>query len=151
KQFVYRGRTMKRHALLGLTLLAGATCAQAVSISSFSPKGATSELRDVKVTFAAPVVRFGDSQLPPPVLVQCDDPEVSGQGRWLDARRWIYEFTERPGRGLSCTATVSTTFRSLSGEAISGPAQYRFNSGGPVLDSNRPYYSTISEDQAFLF
>ncbi|WP_394060136.1 alpha-2-macroglobulin [Alcaligenes sp. WGS1538] len=142
---------MKRHALLGLTLLAGATCAQAVSISSFSPKGATSELRDVKVTFAAPVVRFGDSQLPPPVLVQCDDPEVSGQGRWLDARRWIYEFTERPGPGLSCTATVSTTFRSLSGEAISGPAQYRFNSGGPVLDSNRPYYSTISEDQAFLF
>lgn len=151
KQFDYRGRTMKRHALLGLTLLAGATCVQAATISSFSPKGATSELRDVKVTFAAPVVRFGDSQLPPPVLVQCDDPAVTGQGRWLDARRWIYEFTERPGPGLNCTATVSKTFRSISGEAISGPAQYRFNSGGPVLNSNRPYYSTIAEDQAFLF
>ncbi|WP_341669492.1 alpha-2-macroglobulin family protein [Alcaligenes sp. SDU_A2] len=142
---------MARHAVLGLMLLAGANCAQAVSISSFSPKGATSELRDVKVTFAAPVVQFGDSQLPAPVLVQCDDPAVSGQGRWLDARRWVYEFTQRPGPGLSCTATVSKTFRSLNGQAISGPTQYRFNSGGPVLDSSRPYYSTIAEDQAFLF
>ena len=142
---------MHRQALLGLMLALGVSSAQAITISSFSPQGATSELRDVKVTFATPAVHFGDSQLPAPVQVECDDPAVIGQGRWLDSRRWIYEFDERPGPGLSCTATVSKSFRSINNEAISGPAQYRFNSGGPILDSSRPYYNSIDEDQAFLF
>ena len=142
---------MHRQSLLGLVFLLSVSSAQAITISSFSPRGATSNLRDVKVTFAQPAVHFGDSQLPAPVLVQCDDPAVVGQGRWLDSRRWIYEFDERPGPGLTCTAVVSKSFRSINNEAISGPAQYRFNSGGAILESNRPYYNVIDEDQVFLF
>ncbi|AYN21165.1 alpha-2-macroglobulin family protein [Alcaligenes aquatilis] len=142
---------MHRQSLLGLVFLLSVSSAQAITISSFSPQGATSDLRDVKVTFSKPAVHFGDSQLPAPVLVQCDDPAVVGQGRWLDSRRWIYEFDERPGPGLSCTAVVSKSFRSINNEAISGPAQYRFNSGGAILESNRPYYNIIDEDQVFLF
>ncbi|WGQ34297.1 MG2 domain-containing protein [Alcaligenes faecalis] len=142
---------MHRQSLLGLMFLLGVSSAQAITISSFSPQGATSDLRDVKVTFAKPAVHFGDSQLPAPVQVQCDDPSVAGQGRWLDSRRWIYEFDERPGPGLTCTAVVSKSFRSINNEAISGPAQYRFNSGGAILESSRPYYSIIDEDQVFLF
>lgn len=141
---------MKSRLLSVVLSIAFGSVVHANSISHFQPQGSASDVKDVRVTFAQPVVNFGDAFLPAPVILQCDDPDLTGQGRWLDSRRWIYEFSQPPGPGLSCNARIAPDFRDLNKQPLTGKKNFTFNSGGPGLSEYLPYYGTISEDQIFV-
>lgn len=120
------------------------------SITQFSPQGQAAKVESIKLSFDTDVIAFGDDQAASPVEVACNDASVSGNGRWLDARRWTYVFTDTLGPGLQCTATLKPQFRTLANAAIEGKQQFSFHTGGPVVIRHAPYGKTIGEDQVFV-
>lgn len=137
---------------LALALGGAVASAQTLKAPHFTP-----ELGEGGLGLRAVVADFGQNvavlgrQSEPPFIVQCDDPEAIGAGRWLDARRWVYEFVELISAGASCTAQTNPVFVATQDRKLSPNVSYSFNSGGPKLLSSRPYYySDISEDQAVV-
>ncbi len=128
----------------------GASSAWGAHIADFSPQGQVAKVASIKLRFNTPVVAFGNAQAPAPVDVQCDDPELTGHGRWLDGSRWTYEFTKNPGPGVSCQVDISPSFRDLNDSAITGTTRFSFHTGGPVVSTVRPRYTDIAEDQMFV-
>ncbi|TAL77106.1 MAG: alpha-2-macroglobulin [Burkholderiaceae bacterium] len=126
------------------------TVSGAAQIAQFSPQGRVAVVESVKAVFDVPVIPAGDDQAAAPMLVHCDDPDVRGQGRWVDARHWTYVFTERPGPGVQCRASVDSAFRTLSGEPLRGTAQFAFSTGGPHVVFTRPYGPEVDEAQIFV-
>ncbi|HWL30197.1 MAG TPA: MG2 domain-containing protein, partial [Burkholderiaceae bacterium] len=138
---------------IGIALAAWVLCsswAGAAQIVEFSPKGTVATVQSIKLALDVPAVAFGDSQSAPPVEVVCNDPLVKGQGRWLDERRWTYEFTAAPGPGVRCTVDARNEFRTLSNEPITGKTHFTFQTGGPRVVDSRPWDATIDEDQVFV-
>ncbi|WP_245150659.1 alpha-2-macroglobulin family protein [Pollutimonas harenae] len=137
---------------LGIAAFAGAICvstAWGAQITQFSPRGVVAKVESVKLSFNRPVIAFGNGQAPPPVRIECDDPELSGNGRWLDGKRWTYVFTDNPGPGVTCKAELDPSFQALNNEPVTGKTSFSFQTGGPIVTSMRPYGSTIAEDQVF--
>lgn len=137
---------------LALALGGAAVSAQTLKAPHFTP-----ELGEGGLGLRAVVANFGQNvavlgqQSEAPFIVQCDDPEAIGSGRWLDARRWVFEFVEIVAPGASCTAQTNPAFIATQDRKLSPDVSYAFNSGGPKLLSSRPYYySNISEDQAVV-
>ncbi|MGB6103688.1 MAG: MG2 domain-containing protein [Pusillimonas sp.] len=122
----------------------------AAQITQFSPEGTVAKVESVKLSFDQAVTAFGDGQAPPPVQVQCDDPELKGSGRWLDDKRWTYVFAGTPGPGITCRIELDPSFQTLNNEPVSGKTSFVFQTGGPIVSSTRPYGSTIAEDQVFV-
>lgn len=136
-----------------IAVFAWALCvstAWAAQITQFSPQGTVAKVESIKLSFDKAVMAFGDGQAPPPVLVACDDPELKGAGRWLDDRRWTYEFASNPGPGISCRIELDPAFQTLTNEPITGKTSFTFQTGGPMISQSRPYGSTIDEDQVFV-
>ena len=137
----------------GIAALAGALCIStswSAQITQLSPQGKVARVESIKLAFDKSVIAFGEGQAPAPVLVQCDDPELKGNGRWLDDRRWTYVFTKNPGPGVSCDIQLDPSFQTLDNSAVSGKTSFSFRTGGPVVSSMRPYGPTIAEDQVFV-
>ncbi|QAA93548.1 alpha-2-macroglobulin [Pollutimonas thiosulfatoxidans] len=120
------------------------------SVTQFSPQGEVAKVESIKLSFDTDVIAFGDDQAAAPVDVSCSDPAVSGEGRWLDARRWTFVFTQPPGAGVQCTAQIKPDFRTLTNAAVSGKQQFSFHTGGPIATHHAPYGKTIAEDQVFV-
>ena len=105
---------------LGIAALAGVLCistAWSAQITQLSPQGKVARVESIKLSFDKSVIAFGEGQAPAPVLVQCDDPELKGNGRWLDDRRWTYVFTQNPGPGVSCDIQLDPSFQALDNGA----------------------------------
>ena len=137
---------------LAVALGAATVSAQTLKAPHFTP-----EMGEQGLGLRAVVANFGQNvsvlgqQSEAPFIVQCDDPEAVGAGRWLDARRWVYEFEQVISPGASCTAQTNPVFVATQDRKLSPDVSYAFNSGGPKLLSSRPYYySDISEDQIVL-
>lgn len=124
--------------------------AWAAQIVQFSPQGTVANIERVSLRFDKDVIAFGESQMPPPVTVSCDDAEASGHGRWTDARRWYFVFSDTVGPGVQCTATLNPNFSTLDNEAVTGKTDFSFQTGGPFVSSSRPYGNQIAEDQVFV-
>jgi alpha-2-macroglobulin len=138
---------------LFLQLVAIAGLAQAAdspaTVELFSPQGTVREVRQVTARFTAPMVALGDPRLADPFEVKCP---VAGQGRWADARNWVYDFAEDLPAGLSCTFTLRRQARTLAGGALSGTRRFSFDTGGPAIVTSYPEdgSSAIDEEQIFL-
>lgn len=141
---------MVRRAALGWILFLSLCGAQAAQITQFSPQGRVAVVESIKVMFDAPVIVFGDDQAKAPLTVSCNDASVTGQGRWLDARRWTYVFEQRPGPGVQCQAKADPGFRALNGEALRGKTQFTFATGGPQVIETFPRSDMVDEDQVFV-
>lgn len=124
--------------------------AWAAKVAQFSPQGKVAKIESVKLAFDTDVIAFGDGQAPAPMDIDCGDPQLKGQGRWLDSKRWTYVFASPPGPGISCTAKIKADFRTLANDALTGKTSFSFQTGGPVVQETRPYGSTIDEDQVFV-
>lgn len=134
-------------------VLAWALCVTpvwAAKIVQLTPQGTVSKVQSVKIAFDTDVSAFGDGQAPAPVDVTCNDPDVQGQGRWLDARRWTYVFESTLAPGVSCTTVVRPDFRTLTNESLTGKTSFSFQTGGPAVVESQPYGDTIAEDQVFV-
>lgn len=133
-----------------LACLVFAPTSWAARIVQFSPQGAVSQIQEISLSFDTDVTAFGEGQGAAPIILSCNDKSVKGAARWLDARRWTYVFDSEPGPGLRCTATLDPAFRAVDDKSIVGPASFSFQTGGPIVDVDRPYGQTIDEDQVFV-
>ncbi|RYX97846.1 MAG: alpha-2-macroglobulin [Comamonadaceae bacterium] len=133
-------------------LAAAAFPAQALQITSLSPQGEIARVRQVVAKFDEPAVNFGDPKAPSPFNVSCNDTAAGkGSGRWTGDREWAFEFENDLPPGVSCTVQVRAGFKSAKGSALTGPSSYKFNTGGPFVQSVRPgTYNRIDEEQYFL-
>lgn len=124
----------------------------AAQISSLSPQGEISNVRQLVAQFDEAMVRFGDPKAPAPLQIVCSDPKAAkGQGRWLDDKRWVYDFAQDLPPGVKCSAKAVSGLKSLTGVALQGAKEYRFNTGGPYIINARPYDgATIDEEQIFI-
>ena len=142
--------------LLKLSLAVAATVvvmqAQALQITSLSPQGEVSRIRQVVAKFDSSTVNFGDPKAAAPLALSCSDAQATkGSGRWTSDREWAFEFENDLPPGVNCTVQVRLGIKSADGAAYTGASSYTFNSGGPFVQSVRPSTGErIDEEQYFL-
>lgn len=134
----------------------GLVAAQAVStahaaatIAGVTPQGEVAQVRQVVVSFSEGVVAFGEPRLPDPAAVSCQGPAPSGSGRWLDDRRWAWDFRAALPPGVRCTVKARPDWKPASG-ALSGRTEFAFQTGGPAVTSAQPWGGEIEEEPYFL-
>ncbi len=134
-----------------LLLCAGpALVAQAVTISSVTPKGEIAQVRQITVKFSEAAVAFGDPRLADPMALNCQGATPAGSGRWANDRVWLYDFREALAPGTRCTLSARSDWKPLNG-ALTGTTEFAFNTGGPAVVAMQPRDgSEIEEDQHFL-
>lgn len=67
----------------------------ALEISSLSPRGEVAQVRQVVAQFDGPAVNFGDAKAAAPLTVNCGDSKTAqGNGRWISASEWAYQFAD---------------------------------------------------------
>ena len=142
---------MKRLMLLvGLVIcFVGASSAYSAQVTLFSPQGLAKEVRQVTARFSEPMAAFGDLRLEAPFLIDC---AAQGRGRWVDDRNWVYDFEQDLPAGLVCRFQLKPEGKSLSGQALSGPQSFSFNTGGAAIRESRPEEGAgrIDEKQIFV-
>lgn len=118
-------------------------------VESFVPSGYTRNVRQVTARFTVAMVALGDPRLPDPFVIDCP---ASGKGRWADTRNWVYDFDDDLEAGVSCRFTLRKALRSATGETLTGPTLFSFNTGGPAIVASLPRdgWEALDEDQAFL-
>ncbi|WP_240162370.1 alpha-2-macroglobulin [Glaciimonas sp. PAMC28666] len=134
---------------LALSLLC-APAAQAVSpgkVSSFSPQGDITQVRQVRVKFSEAAVKFGDPTAPIPFDITCKE---AGSGRWADDKNWIYDFVRDVPPGTRCSFALKPDFTLLSGAGINGRKSFQFSTGGPAVVQMIPGGDAIDEEQIFI-
>jgi hypothetical protein len=132
--------------------IAVAACAaQAFQIVSLSPQGEVARVRQVVVKFDESAVNFGDPKAPAPLSLHCSDAQATqGSGRWINDREWTFEFERDLPPGMACSLQLRSGIKSASGAELTGASSYKFNSGGPFVQSIRPHDgSRIDEEQFF--
>ncbi len=143
-------RYMRAAALGVLAAIAGS--AHALSVTSLTPQGEVSSVRQVVAKFSEDVVKLGDPSAPAPFRVSCDNIEASkGQARWTGPREWVYDFAADLPPGVRCRADAVSGFKSASGATLTSASSYQFNTGGPFVVRVTPSTSQpIEEDQVFV-
>ena len=122
---------------------------QAATVERFSPQGEVRAVRQVVVRFSEEVVRFGDPKAAAPFAIDCAE---AGQGRWLDGRNWVFDFSRDLAPGIRCSFKLKAEQRALSGATFSGKTEFGFSTGGPAVLQTQPYTgaTNIDEEQAFI-
>ena len=150
-QWCERVRPIKQAvaALSGALLWLGAGSLDAATINSFSPQGEIRSVRQVAVRFSEDVIGFGDPRAATPFNITCAE---AGQGRWLDARAWVFDFTRDLPPGIQCSFKLKLETRPLAGGSFTGNTEFTFSTGGPAVMSSQPYqgHNAIDEDQTFI-
>jgi len=137
--------------LLACGLAATSWAAVALQITSLSPQGEIAQVRQVLAKFDESAVNFGDPKAEAPLTLRCSDAQVTkGTGRWVNDRVWAFDFENDLPPGISCTVQAKSSFKSPKGAELTGTTSYKFNSGGPFVQSIRPYEGNrIDEEQFF--
>jgi len=101
------------------------------------------------VRFSEPMVPLGDPRAASPFAVRCP---VGGEGRWIDQKSWVYEFTRPLPGGLACTFDLKDKLTSLRGATVGGQRRFPIDTGGPEARAVLPsrYGGDVEEDQVFL-
>ncbi|WP_342051714.1 MULTISPECIES: alpha-2-macroglobulin family protein [unclassified Cupriavidus] len=142
---------MRGIVAIGFASLAALSAAQALAaqITRFSPEGVVPRVRQVAIRFDEPMVPMGDLKAAAPAAVACQGGGSAGQGRWVDASNWVFDFEQDLPPGVRCTVRMANGLKSVAGKAYSGKPEYRFETGGPTVLSARPSGGQIEEDQVF--
>ena len=123
-------------ALLAMVLGAAGLLspAAAASVQTFSPQGEVAKVRQARASFTDSMVRFGDPRLPPPFDVACaNTTPVTGSGRWVDDKTWVYDFMRDVPAGVRCELALKPGLRSLAGQRVDGSMVFAFSTGGPAI------------------
>ncbi len=141
----------KKKLLLIAAGLGLASQAGALTISSVSPQGEVSRVRQVVAKFDEAAVRFGDPRAPAPLAVSCSNAQAGkGTGRWTNEKQWVFDFENDLPPGVRCTVSRVADFTGPNGLPVTGTSSWQFNTGGPFVRSIRPGGGTIDEEQIFL-
>ncbi len=124
------------------------SAADGARIEMFAPQGTVKEIRQVTARFSEPMVSFGDPQLADPFEIRCAE---KGQGRWVDARTWSYDFERNLPGGVACRFTLKAGVKTLSGASVADDRDFSFSTGGPAVIQSRPYEGDTSIDERQIF
>lgn len=132
-----------------LSLFALALAAEpAAQVRSFSPTGNAKDVRQVRVEFTRPIVRFGTARAPAPIEGEC---LTGGEGRWIDSTNWVFDFKDGLSGGHRCSFRLRPDLRDVAGAIVSGQTEFSFNTGGPAIVRTFPEtWNAIDEEQAFV-
>ena len=123
----------------------------AAVVRQFSPQGEVQEVRQVRATFSAPMVDFGDPKLAAPFDIQC---AAAGSGRWVNDRTWVYDFSADVGPGTRCGFNLHADIKARDGSSVGGRRAFTFSTGGPAIVRNFPSAGEggagIDEEQVFV-
>lgn len=127
-----------------------ASAAHAVQVTSVTPQGEVAKVRQVVAKFDDSAVNFGDPKAPAPLSLNCSDAQATrGTSRWNSDREWVFQFDDDLPPGVSCTVQVRPGFKTPKGGELAN-GSWRFTTGGPFVQSIRPYPSSrIDEEQFF--
>jgi hypothetical protein len=116
--------TMKTKAIFfGCLLALSSLPTHAFKITSLSPQGEVSRVRQVVAKFDDGAIAFGNPKAEAPLTLSCNNAQASkGSGRWITDRYWAYEFERDLPPGVSCTVQIKAGFKSALGAALSGPS-----------------------------
>ena len=65
--------------------------AHALQITSLSPQGEVSRIRQLVAKFDDAAATFGDPKAPAPLSLNCSDAQAAkGKGRWISDREWAF-------------------------------------------------------------
>ncbi|MBK7280611.1 alpha-2-macroglobulin family protein [Candidatus Aalborgicola defluviihabitans] len=149
-----QGGAIVGHSILktcAALLASAALQAYAFQIVSVSPQGEVARVRQVLAKFDDSAVNFGDPKAEAPLTLICSDAQVTkGSGRWVTDRSWAFEFENDLPPGVSCSLQTRAGFKSAKGIELTGNTRFRFNTGGPFVQSIRPDVNArIDEEQFF--
>ncbi|RSZ57281.1 alpha-2-macroglobulin [Massilia atriviolacea] len=130
-------------SLLPLACLALAAQAQ-TTVEAFTPAGTVKAVRQVTARFSAPMVAFGDARLAEPFAIDCAE---AGNGRWIDARIWTYDFARDVPPGVRCSFTLKPELRDLAARPLAGTARFGFDTGGPSVRDSAPARGGLADEQ----
>ena len=137
-----------RPALALIAATSFVTVSEAANVVSFSPQGEVTQISQVRVQFSEPMIAFGDPKIKDPFTVQC---KLKGNGRWINEKNWVYDFSEPASSGLNCQFKLLPGLNTLAGNPVQGQTTYSFTTGGPFVSRIQPYSgANIEEDQAFI-
>lgn len=151
-QTMMRALRVQRHAVVaGLAIwpMLAANPVWAARVQTLSPQGEVARVRQVAITFDSAMLKFGDAHATAPASVACRGANVEAQGRWINDKRWVYDFARDLPPGVQCSVTLTPGLKDLAGATISGQTRYTFQTGGPVVVSVRPSGGEIEEQQYF--
>ena len=134
---------------IGAVVVSWAAAAGAATVERFTPVGEVRAVRQAAARFSEDMVRFGDPKAPAPFDIVCAE---AGQGRWIDSRNWVFDFSRDLPPGTRCSFKAKGELRALAGGALSGAATFAFSTGGPAVLSIQPYNgsSAVDEEQVFV-
>jgi uncharacterized protein YfaS (alpha-2-macroglobulin family) len=135
-----------------VSLAVQATAHAAVALKTWSPQGEIQVIRQVRVTFDQPMVRFGDPRLPAPMDVACQPVAVqAGSSRWVDDRTWIWDFAHDLPPGTACQVAAKAGVKSVAGEELPAKSGFSFDTGGPAIVRATPWSDDepVEEQQMF--
>ena len=134
---------------IGALVVSWAAAAGAATVERFTPVGEVRAVRQAAARFSEDMVRFGDPKAPAPFDIVCAE---AGQGRWIDSRNWVFDFSRDLPPGTRCSFKAKGELRALAGGALSGAATFAFSTGGPAVLSIQPYNgsSAVDEEQVFV-
>jgi hypothetical protein len=141
---------LRRPMLAGLSALLPVAAFGVASpqVTGFTPAGSAETVRQVTARFSTPMVQFGDPTAADPFTVDCP---VRGEGRWADARTWVYDYPAALPGGVRCSFTARPGLASATGQALTGQTRFAFDTGGPSIRAVLPDEgSEVDEDQTFL-
>lgn len=121
---------------------------RAAAIVSFSPQGEVLEVEQIRAVFSTAMVPEGRPDAAAPFEVRC---AVRGEGRWADARTWVYDLLSPLPGGQGCLFLPRPGLTALNGEPVRSEAEYRFRIAAPrVLHSLPAADDRIDEAQVFV-
>ncbi len=138
-----------RAAMAGVLAWLSMSAALAAQVTRFSPEGTVPQVRQVAIRFDEAMVPMGDVQAAAPAAISCTGAATAGQGRWVDASNWVFDFERDLPPGVRCSVRMSASLRSVAGKSYAGKPEYRFETGGPTVVASRPSGGQIEEDQVF--
>lgn len=152
---VIKKQRWPRVALAALSMLAvgllGATHrADAARTLSVSPQGKVTQVRQVVVKFDEAMIAFGDPAAKAPAQIHCSGGPSAGSAHWIDDKTWAFDFTQDLTPGMRCSVALNDGLKSAAGNALTGPRQFRFETGGPFVTQVMPGGGEIEEDQIFV-
>ncbi|MDP9158432.1 MAG: MG2 domain-containing protein [Pseudomonadota bacterium] len=141
-------------SLLAIGFLGATHRADAARTVSVSPQGKITQVRQVVVKFDEPMIAFGGAAAKAPAEVHCSGGAApgaaSGSAHWVDDKTWAYDFDQDLTPGMRCSVALNDGLKSNAGNALTGPREYRFETGGPFVLSVMPGYGDIEENQFFV-
>ncbi len=133
-----------------LTTAAFRNSADAAKITQVSPQGKVTQARQVVAKFDEAMIAFGGPAAKAPAQVHCSGGASAGSGRWIDEKTWAFDFAQDLTPGMRCTIDLVDGLKSNAGNAVTGPRQFRFETGGPFVTSVEPSGDEIEENPIFV-